>query len=245
MFLDSEPAVESRLKGADTFSFQCRPDLACFNSCCRGKHLPLSPYDVLRLKRALRLHSDEFLSRYAVYRMDPASGFPIVSLKMSENREQICPFVTGEGCSVYPDRPTVCRLFPLGRSSRRADGVSLPDAVFYVLDAPGCLGIKEEKLWHVKEWEANQGLGPFLDMDDKMLGIFFHPRRKPGRVLTDRQLQMIFVAAYNLDVFREFVFKSDFLKRYPTDLQTRKRIQRDDESLLQLGLDYLEKSLFD
>jgi Fe-S-cluster containining protein len=26
-----------------------------------------------------------------------------------------CPFLTSEGCRVYPDRPLVCRLYPLGR----------------------------------------------------------------------------------------------------------------------------------
>ena len=59
--------------------FRCYPGISCFNACCRNKHLPLSPYDVLRLKRALRLDSDTFLVEYAVYALDSRSGFPVIS----------------------------------------------------------------------------------------------------------------------------------------------------------------------
>jgi hypothetical protein len=56
---------------------------------------------------------------------------------------------------------------------------------------------------------------------------------------------MIFVAAYSLDVFREFVFGTEFLREYPVDREVQTRIQTDDLALLQLGLDYLEQALFD
>jgi hypothetical protein len=114
-----------------------------------------------------------------------------------------------------------------------------------MVDAPGCAGREQKKVWRVREWEAGQGLGPFLSMEDRMLRILFHPRRKPARMLSDRQLQMIFVAAYSLDVFREFVFGTEFLREYPVDREVQTRIQTDDLALLQLGLDYLEQALFD
>ncbi|MBW2118939.1 MAG: YkgJ family cysteine cluster protein [Deltaproteobacteria bacterium] len=116
MFLESAPSPEKCLDLKDTFAFSCHKDLACFNACCRNKYLPLIPYDILRLKKARNLHSDEFLTRYTVYRLDHDSGFPIISLKMGDAPEKACPFVTPEGCSVYNDRPMACRLFPLGRS---------------------------------------------------------------------------------------------------------------------------------
>lgn len=245
MFLDTEPASHRSLNAHDTFRFECRAELACFNRCCCDKHLPLSPYDVLRLKHALHLHSDDFLSRYTVYRIDPASGFPILSLQMMENSERSCPFVTTAGCRVYIDRPTVCRLFPLGRSSRRTRGTNRPEAVHYLLDVPGCLGMEQERVWCVREWIADQGLRPFLETNDRMLRLLFHPSRKPGRTLSERQLQMIIVAAYSLDVFREFVFGTEFLKRYPVDRDVQEQIQTDDLALLYLGLSYLERTLFD
>ena len=34
--------------------FACHPKVPCFNECCRELDLALSPYDVLRLRRALR-----------------------------------------------------------------------------------------------------------------------------------------------------------------------------------------------
>jgi hypothetical protein len=82
-------------------------------------------------------------------------------------------------------------------------------------------------------------------MDDKMLRIYFHPRRTHGRPLSERQLQKLFVAAYSVDVFRDLVFRTDFLQRYPVAPAVHRRIQTDDLHLLQLGLAYLERTLFE
>ncbi|MCK7466805.1 MAG: YkgJ family cysteine cluster protein [Desulfosudis oleivorans] len=48
----------------------------------------------------------------------PESHFPDVLLRMAENAEKTCPFLTPEGCRVYPDRPDTCRTFPLEQGLR-------------------------------------------------------------------------------------------------------------------------------
>ena len=63
-----------------TFAFDCRPEVPCFNACCRDLNQVLTPYDVLRLARGLGLPTGEFLRRYTVCRTGPGSGLPIVSL---------------------------------------------------------------------------------------------------------------------------------------------------------------------
>ena len=100
MLFDSSAPKQRRYTLEDTFAFSCHKELSCFNACCRNKHLPLSPYDVLRLKKALKVHSDTFLVEYAVYALDPGSGFPVVSLKMRDDERTTCPFVSAEGCLV-------------------------------------------------------------------------------------------------------------------------------------------------
>ena len=79
MLLESVPPPEKRLQLFDSFAFSCHKNLACFNTCCRKKHLPLTPIDVLRLKGSLNLHSDSFLDKYTAYQLDQESGFPIIS----------------------------------------------------------------------------------------------------------------------------------------------------------------------
>ena len=65
MFLEDMPARENHLGLKDSFTFKCHKGLSCFNTCCRNKLLPLTPYDVLRLKGALGLHSDVFKQQVA------------------------------------------------------------------------------------------------------------------------------------------------------------------------------------
>ncbi|MCJ7685460.1 MAG: YkgJ family cysteine cluster protein, partial [Desulfobacteraceae bacterium] len=151
MFLDSPPPAEKQLTLTSTFSFSCHNRLSCFNSCCRNKHLPLTPYDILRIRRTLNLHSDDFLERYTLYRLDPNSGFPILSIKMGD-KEGLCPFVGLHGCTIYNDRPTACRLYPLGRSSGISRGGTAREEFFYLLDTPGCKGVTEKRVQNVEAW---------------------------------------------------------------------------------------------
>ena len=102
-----------RIKANDTFTFRCHPGIACFNRCCRNLNLFLYPYDVLRLKNALDLSSDEFLDTYVDVVLRPDNFFPEVLLHMSEDPERTCPFLTESGCSVYPHRPDTCQTFPI------------------------------------------------------------------------------------------------------------------------------------
>jgi Fe-S-cluster containining protein len=244
MILNSLPAPHERMRLKDVFAFSCHKGLECFGTCCRNRDLTLTPYDVLRLKKALHLHSDDFLARYTLYRLDPASGFPVISLGMRPDQEKMCPLVTPQGCSVYEDRPTACRLFPLARASGFTKDSAAHDEFFFMLDAPACLGIREEKTQRLEEWLFGQGIEPYRAVNDRMLSLLFHPERQQGRPLSESQLQKIIVACYNLDVFREFVFETKFLESYPLDVRTRSLIEKDDLELLLLGFTYLRSSLF-
>lgn len=104
------PLTEDRLR------FLCHRKIACFNACCADLCLVLTPYDILRIKRHLGLTSSTFLEDYT----EPHEGhpaFPLIRLKMGDDKIHSCPFVTDAGCSVYEDRPVSCRLYPLGRAA--------------------------------------------------------------------------------------------------------------------------------
>jgi Fe-S-cluster containining protein len=244
MLLQSAPSQEKRLQLTDSFTFLCHKDLPCFNACCRNKHIPLTPYDLLRLKNGLKMTSDDFLMQYTVYSLDPDSGFPIVSLSMGGEPDKECPFVSSEGCRVYNDRPTACRLYPLGRASGRSGKQAGWESFFFMLETPNCLGNMEQKEWKIGEWQDDQGALHYIQMNDNMLDIIFHPKRDREEPLDERQLQKIMVTCFNLDVFREFVFNTRFLEQYEVDEQTCSRIKDDDTVLLNLGFAYLRKTLF-
>jgi Fe-S-cluster containining protein len=244
MRIHNFPEMHERLELTDTFRFSCRKELGCFGSCCRNRDLTLTPYDVLRLKNNLRLHSDDFLTRHTQYRLDLSTGFPLVSIKLGAEPRKLCPFLIPDGCSVYEDRPTVCRLFPLARVSGFEQDSTSHDEYFYTLPTQGCLGMMEERLLTVEQWLLEQGMDPYRAANDNMLHLLFHPRRGGDRALNEIQLRKIFVSLYNLDVFREFVFRTKFFEAFPVDSQTQSRIERDDTELLQMGFAYLRTDLF-
>ena len=52
------------------FKFRCHKDIKCFTKCCSNIDILLTPYDVLRLKKRLKLSSAEFLSNYTYVKID-------------------------------------------------------------------------------------------------------------------------------------------------------------------------------
>jgi len=244
MFLEEVPAREKHLGPGDSFIFRCHEGLSCFNTCCRNKLLTLTPYDVLRLKAALGLHSDDFLQKYTAYSIDPGSGFPVVHLSMQNEGRRNCPFVTENGCAVYADRPTACRLYPLARFARPGKNCVDADAFYTLLDTPGCLGRDEEISLCIQSWIQDQGLAPYLESNDQLMAVVFHPHRERKHALNQAQLQKVMVACYNLDIFREFVFNTTFLDIFQVNPEIREKIREDNLMLLRLGIAYLKRVLF-
>jgi Fe-S-cluster containining protein len=167
-----------------TFAFDCRPEVPCFNACCRNLNQALTPYDVLRLARGLKLPTGEFLRRYTVCRTGPGSGLPIVSLVPGDPQSLTCPLLSASGCSVYPDRPSSCRTYPLVRVVRRARETGLRSEEFMLLREPHCRGVESGRAWTPAEWTANHGLQPYPSENDRLLDLIgfknrFHPRPLP------------------------------------------------------------------
>ena len=55
---------------------------------------------------------------------------------------------------------------------------------------------------------------------------------------------MVFMALYNLDKFRQFVFNSTFLERFEVDSTRIIKIQRSDEELLKFAFDWIKFGIF-
>jgi hypothetical protein len=56
--------------------------------------------------------------------------------------------------------------------------------------------------------------------------------------------KMAFMATYNIDRFREFVFNSSFTRRYKVKSAILKKIQNDDGELLKFGFDWVKLILW-
>jgi len=232
------PLTENR------FHFACHRDIPCFTRCCARLRLVLTPYDILRIKRRLELSSDEFLAQYTESFIDPHNRFPLVKLKMDGGREGYCPFVSREGCTIYQDRPEACRLYPIGRASAIADGATQAQEKFFVVAESHCLGLQERRVWTLEEWLDHEGVREYAAMSDAWRGIITSSKTLGPGAHLEKKHQMFFMASYNLDKFRDFLFKSRFFDRFQVDPDLKIQLEKDDMALMRFAWDWLRFSLF-
>jgi Fe-S-cluster containining protein len=202
------------------------------------------PYDVLRLKNRLKLSSEIFLDRYATSYIDEKYGVPVVKLKMDSDENRRCPFVSPEGCLVYEDRPGACRLYPLGRAASKIHQSQQAGEYYFMVKEPHCLGFDEMRGWTVQEWIADQGVDEYNAMNDYFMDITAGRQSKAIKRLNERQLQMYYMASYNLDDFRRFVFETSFLERFDVTQDVLHRIKTDETELMAFAGQWLKFSLF-
>jgi hypothetical protein len=230
----------------NTFHFSCHKGISCFTECCARLRLALTPYDILRMKNRLGLSSDQFLDQYTDTDLTLHWRFPMVRLKMRDDEKKTCPFVTTDGCTLYEDRPGACRLYPIGRAARldkAGDENNARDQFFLVSEAH-CLGFQEERLWKLEEWLNHEGVSKYNAMNDKWLEIVGSNKSLGPQEAVQKKLQVFFMASYNLDRFRNFVFQSRFFDMFEVDQDTKRAIKKDDEALMDFALDWLKFSLF-
>ena len=235
------PEDRERL-GKDPFTFHCHPEVACFLTCCRNVHLPLYPYDILLLKKHLGLHSAEILERFTELCGGSHPYFPGLKLKLHNDALSSCPFLNDRGCSVYAHRPTACRTYPLERGIE-STGVGNPlKAHYFLTHHPYCKGHLERRTYTVRQWERDQDLHQCNLINDMWaeLDAFFATNPWAGEGKAGPYQRLAFMACYNLDEFRSYLEQHAILQQFQLTKEERRRIERDDETLLQFGFRWLE-----
>ena len=220
----------------DEFCFRCHPEIDCYNACCRDVTIFLDPLDVIRLRKLLGINSTAFLETYTHRLIAQTTGMPAVALKMSEDEAKTCPFVTERGCSVYDGRPYSCRLYPLDTE----DGIEFKA----VVPPDVCHGLRESEEWTVERWRKEQGLYEYDDPDHNLKDVMNPDRTWDSKIADPRMQDMILMALYDPDRFREFVFKSSFLRKFTVDDDILENIRKDDVALLYFAGQWLRFALF-
>lgn len=228
----------------DTFQFDCRPGIVCFNRCCGDLNQFLTPYDIIRLKRNLQCTSGEFLSRYTTHHIGPRSGLPVVTLKMAQHGNLSCPFVSDAGCTVYPDRPGSCRIYPLARFIQRKPNQDGLEQWYVVIREPHCLGFEQSKEWTVREWRKSQGVAPFDEMNDLLMDIISLKNRAARPRLSHQENHWFYLACYDLDRFRDHVFEKRLWEALHPEEEVLKALADDDVSLMRFGIEWIKHELF-
>jgi uncharacterized protein len=221
------------LTGDSSFQFACHPDLPCFTQCCRDVNIYLTPYDVLRLRRALNMGSREFLEKHTRQLVTKGSHIPVVQLAMDEQTLS-CKLLADNGCLVYGDRPWACRMYPLDLADREGQ-------YRFMVTRQRCAGLGEKRTVSVQHWLNDQGVPPYQEME-----LAFHqimpPPLQPGQRMDDG-LAEVFFLAYDLDQFALLLDDSRFRDLYEVDDESWARAREDAEALLLLAFRFIRGQL--
>jgi Fe-S-cluster containining protein len=245
--------VPKKLTLDSPLKFRCHPGVRCFTACCGGIKIVLTPYDILQLTKRLELPAYEFLHQFTQPTYLENTDMPGVMIKLREEDNK-CPFVTPNGCTVYTDRPTACRYYPVGMAdfheggSRDAAGnenTSEEEKFFFLVREDHCKGFEEDKEWTIREWRADQGVDVRDEMNKEWLRLVMR-RKSFGQQasLSEQAKRMFFMASTDIATFRKFVFESSFLDTYIIDEETIQKIKEDDTELMLFSFKYLAATLF-
>ena len=142
------------LERESAFSYQCN---AC-KRCCHNKAIRVTPYEILRLARRLGLSTTDFIAHHTV-----AGG----TVLRTRDDDDACVFLNERGCGVHPDRPVVCRIYPLGRYVDPQGQESFAHLTPHP-ETAGVYGVSGT----VASFLQGQGVAQFFDMGDRYDALY-------------------------------------------------------------------------
>lgn len=144
-----EDISDGRLYGEnDMVKCDCHGCEGC-SDCCHGmgESVVLDPYDVNRLSKGLNMSFMDMVSK-GLISLSVIDGLILPHLNMS-GPDSACMFLNDEGrCSIHSIRPSICRLFPLGRYYEDGD-------FKYFLQTGECKCVSKTKI-KVKKWVGEE-----------------------------------------------------------------------------------------
>lgn len=230
------PVLPNQLAGDAVIQFRCHKDIDCFNACCKNIDIMLTPYDILRLKKRLGITSTEFLRQYTEPFEFGRGSVGGVKYKPKEGTNE-CQFVTEEGCSVYEDRPTACRYYPVGLLSTRRQDENFDRASYALVQEDHCHGHFEDRKLTIDVYREEQGLEDYDEHGRAWRQLILKVKSAGPAIgnMSKTSLKFFFMACYDMDRFREFVKSAGFATTYDIDQATMDEMLADDMALLHFG----------
>jgi uncharacterized protein len=241
----TDKVVPIKLTEKSRFKFRCHKGISCFTACCSNINIVLPPYDLLRLRKRFGMTTEDFINKYCEIEILAKTLLPVITLRMQSDEKKSCPFVSPEGCSVYEDRPSNCRYYPLGMATlRKKEAENGKDEFFFMVKESHCKGFEEDKEWTVDEWRKDQEADVYDDVNRGWMDILIKKKSFGEREFPEIKNQMFFMVSTNTDYFRTFVFESSFLDTYDIPAERIEKVRTDDAELLKLAYEWLRSAMF-
>ena len=168
------------------------------SACCTGmgESIILDPFDVFFLTTNLQVTFEELLAR--AVGLNVYDGIILPHLKMRDN-DDACFFLDDNGrCSIHAFRPSICRLFPLGRYYEG-------DSFQYFLQIHECKKQNRSKV-KVKNWIDI----PDIKKHDAFILSWHH-------FVSDVQRKMVGQEEVYIKKIDMFILQHFFLEKYHTE----------------------------
>ena len=226
----------------ESFSFSCHPGVSCFTTCCKNVDLILYPFDIIQLKNALSISSSEFLSLYTRLASGDNPHFPTVMLKVKDDHDKACPFLSSSGCHVYQNRPSACRMYPLERALDRKPEKRQQNEYYFLVKHHYCLGHEEDRTYSVRQWIRDQRLDAYNVMNELWaeMDTVFAANPWQGETVGGQRQQLAFMVCYDIDRFRSFVQEQKIIEKFSLSKQERREIAASDRDLMKFGFEWLK-----
>ena len=241
----SSATMPKLLTGDSKLQFRCHTGVSCFNACCRQADITLAPYDVLRLQQHLGMTSEEFLKKHTVPFQLERDGVPGIKLRTTE--EGACLLLDEEkGCTVYADRPTVCRYYPVGLLTLREKDTYEAKQQYSLIREDHCMGHQEPRELTVDEYRKEQEVEIYDQRNREWYELILKKRSGGPGVgqPNEMSLQLFFMASFNFDMFRKFIMSDNFRATYDLPDETYAELESDYEALIAFGYRFMRQVLF-
>ena len=250
--LDGNPILPVQLKQGDMFAFSCHKGVSCWNECCHGADIMVTPGDMLRLSRHFGIRPIEFLDRYCYQAQWEKAGLPVAKLRMAgDDGSGPCAFVDADkGCTVYENRPVTCRYYPLGLAAIKMKGQDDKENFNFLVKESHCRGHDESKLQSVAQYRKEQGTDEYDQVNSGWMDILMKAASWAstggpyGKEIAGKTQGMFYMVSTDIDAFRRFVFETRFLEIYEIEKETTEVLKTNDAVLLTLGFDWLKNVIF-
>ena len=242
----SSPVQPRQLTLESKICFNCYPGISCFNACCKQADITLAPYDIIRLKNRLGMTSSEFLKKHTVpFQMD-GHGTPGVKMRTTDD-DPVCLFMDEEkGCTVYEDRPSACRYYPVALlSSRRSDEYH-DEQSYAVVQESHCMGHNEPREITVADYRKEQKVEEYDELNRDFYRIMLK-KKSAGPAIgkpSPTSFQFFFLVCYDIDRFKDFLSAPNFRAVYDITDEEYERIMNDEVERLKFGYKLLMQVLF-
>ena len=197
------------------FRFHCKQ---CGKCCINREDILLNSKDLYNISKELGLAPRDTIAQYCEVYLGQNSRIPIVRLKPRGSIKR-CPLLRDRKCSVHNAKPTVCALFPLGRSIKLDAKETDPNAIErariqYIINPIECGDRSEEHT--VREWVESFGI-PIHDNDfiawQKALFSVRQQIVELEKMLPDKSMERVWSITYQA-LYLNYDIQEDFRKQF-------------------------------